>query len=47
MPNSKHQYVSEITGGVLFENNEAKESVYKNEAGKYDIIHLAMHTLLK
>ena len=40
------QYVSEITGGVLFENNEAKESVYKSEAGKYDIIHLAMHTLL-
>ena len=40
------QYVSEITGGVLFENNEAKESVYKKEAGKYDIIHLAMHTLL-
>ena len=40
------EYVSEITGGKLFENNEAKESVYKNESGKYDIIHLAMHTLL-
>jgi CHAT domain-containing protein len=40
------KYVSDITGGTLFENNAAKESVYKNEAGKYDIIHLAMHTLL-
>ena len=26
--------------------NEASESVYKTESGKYDIIHLAMHTLL-
>ncbi|MCX6255665.1 MAG: CHAT domain-containing protein, partial [Bacteroidia bacterium] len=40
------EYVSNITGGKLFENYEAKESVYKTEAGKYDIIHLAMHTLL-
>ena len=40
------KYVSDITGGKLYENREAKESVYKNESGKYDIIHLAMHTLL-
>jgi CHAT domain-containing protein/tetratricopeptide (TPR) repeat protein len=40
------EYVSKITGGKLFENDEAKESVYKTEAGKYDIIHLAMHTIL-
>jgi len=40
------KYVSDITGGTLFENSAAKESVYKNECGKYDIIHLAMHTLL-
>jgi CHAT domain-containing protein/tetratricopeptide (TPR) repeat protein len=40
------KYVADITGGTLFENSEAKESVYKKEAGKYDIIHLAMHTLL-
>ena len=26
--------------------NDAKETVYKNESGKYDIIHLAMHTIL-
>jgi CHAT domain-containing protein len=40
------KFVTVITGGKLFENNAARESVYKNEAGKYDIIHLAMHTLL-
>ena len=40
------EYVSKLTGGNLFENSEAKESVYKKESGKYDIIHLAMHTLL-
>jgi CHAT domain-containing protein len=40
------KYVSDITGGTLFVNNAAKESVYKKESGKYDIIHLAMHTLL-
>jgi len=40
------EFVSEITGGKLYENDQAKESVYKNEANKYDIIHLAMHTLL-
>ena len=32
--------------GTLYENEEAKETVYKNESGKYDIIHLAMHTIL-
>jgi CHAT domain-containing protein/Tfp pilus assembly protein PilF len=40
------KYVADITGGTLFANSEAKESVYKKESGKYDIIHLAMHTLL-
>jgi CHAT domain-containing protein len=40
------EYVSGITGGKLFENRNAKESVFKNESGSYDIIHLAMHTLL-
>lgn len=39
-------YVSDITGGTLYENSAATESVYKSESGKYDIIHLAMHTLL-
>ena len=40
------EYVAHITGGKLFENDKANESVYKREAGKYDIIHLAMHTLV-
>ena len=40
------KYVTELTGGKLYTNSEAKESVYKSESGKYDIIHLAMHTLL-
>jgi CHAT domain-containing protein len=40
------EYVTGITGGKLFENGDASESVYKNESGRFDIIHLAMHTLL-
>jgi CHAT domain-containing protein len=40
------EYVSDITGGELYENEDAKESVFKAESGKYDIIHLAMHTVL-
>jgi CHAT domain-containing protein len=40
------EYITRLTGGKLFENNDARESVYKNESGKYDIIHLSMHTLI-
>jgi CHAT domain-containing protein/tetratricopeptide (TPR) repeat protein len=40
------EYVSSITGGKLYENDAAIETVFKNESGKYDIIHLAMHTVL-
>ncbi len=40
------EYVTALTDGKLFINNAAKESVFKNEAAKYDIIHLAMHTVL-
>ena len=40
------EYVSDITGGKLFLNDKARESVYKAESGRYDIIHLAMHTIL-
>lgn len=40
------EYVASITGGTLFEDDRAKESVFKSESGKYDIIHLAMHTVL-
>jgi CHAT domain-containing protein/tetratricopeptide (TPR) repeat protein len=40
------EYVCGIMGGKLVTNSNAKESVFKNEAGNYDIIHLAMHTVL-
>jgi CHAT domain-containing protein len=40
------EYISNATKGKLFADSEAKESVFKAEAGKYDIIHLAMHTYL-
>ncbi len=40
------EYVSGITGGKLYEYGDAKESVFKAESKNYDIIHLAMHTLL-
>jgi CHAT domain-containing protein/tetratricopeptide (TPR) repeat protein len=48
LPYARHEaeYVSNITGGKLYVNSEAIESVYKRESGKFDIIHLAMHTLL-
>jgi CHAT domain-containing protein len=40
------EYVTSITGGRLYINNGALESVFKVESGNYDIIHLAMHTVL-
>ncbi len=36
----------EQCGGVAYLAGEATEETYKREAGKYDIIHLAMHTLI-
>ena len=40
------EYVSDLLGGKLLLNNSASESVFKEEAGNYGIIHLAMHTVL-
>jgi CHAT domain-containing protein len=40
------EFVAEITKGKLYENEKARETVFKVESGKYDIIHLAMHTIL-
>ncbi|MFZ2340248.1 MAG: CHAT domain-containing tetratricopeptide repeat protein [Bacteroidales bacterium] len=40
------EYVAELTGGRLYLDNEARESVFKTVAAEFDIIHLAMHTLL-
>jgi CHAT domain-containing protein len=48
LPFAKHEaeYVAKITGGKLFEGIDAREVVFKEVAGDYDIIHLAMHTIL-
>jgi CHAT domain-containing protein len=40
------EYVSVLLGGRLLLNEHARESIFKQEAGNYDIIHLAMHTVL-
>ena len=40
------EYVSAGRNGKLCIGSEARESEYKKTAGKYGIIHLAMHTLL-
>jgi CHAT domain-containing protein len=40
------EYVTALTHGKLYINKAARESVFKREAAKYDIIHLAMHTIL-
>jgi CHAT domain-containing protein/tetratricopeptide (TPR) repeat protein len=40
------EYVSTLTGGKLCINDGATEAAFKALAGDYDIIHLAMHTIL-
>jgi CHAT domain-containing protein len=40
------EYVSILLKGKLYLNKDATESAFKSLAGKFDIIHLAMHTLL-
>lgn len=40
------KFVTDITGGKLLENSQARESSFKKESGNYDILHLAMHTIL-
>ena len=48
LPNARleAEYISRITGGKSYLNEDARESVYKTESPKYDIVHLAMHTVL-
>ncbi len=48
LPFAKHEaeYVAKVTGGKLFEGRDAREVVFKEVAGDYDIIHMAMHTIL-
>lgn len=40
------EFASSYIGGRLYAGDEARESLFKSEAGKYDIIHLAMHTVI-
>ncbi len=40
------EYVASIFRGNLFLNEKARESVFKKEALNFNIVHLAMHTLL-
>jgi CHAT domain-containing protein len=40
------EYVAGTSHGILYLNHEANESVYKSVASRYNIIHLAMHTLV-
>ncbi|MCU0460432.1 MAG: CHAT domain-containing protein [Bacteroidales bacterium] len=40
------EYVAGTTHGSLYLNYEANESEYKSEASKYNLIHLAMHTVV-
>lgn len=48
LPFAKHEaeYVSDLLGGRLLLKDNARESLFKSEAGNYDIIHLAMHAVL-
>jgi CHAT domain-containing protein len=40
------EYVSKVTRGALFAGADASETGFKKVSGSYDIIHLAMHTVL-
>jgi CHAT domain-containing protein len=40
------EFVSGITHGSLYTDTTATESAFKEMAGNFDIIHLAMHTLI-
>jgi CHAT domain-containing protein len=40
------KYVAKSSKNALFLNEEASETAFKTNAGKYDIIHMAMHTFL-
>ena len=40
------EFVAQISDGNLYLNDNAKESVFKNVADNYNIVHLAMHTYL-
>jgi CHAT domain-containing protein len=39
-------FVRQLTSGTLYKDDLATESAFKTVAGNYDVIHLAMHTVL-
>ncbi|MEL6673494.1 MAG: CHAT domain-containing protein [Bacteroidota bacterium] len=39
-------FIADLLGGEAYLGKEANEATFKSEAGKYRILHLAMHTLL-
>ncbi|HPJ58607.1 MAG TPA: CHAT domain-containing protein [Bacteroidales bacterium] len=40
------EYAAAVAKGEVFLHDEATETLYKDKAGDYSIIHLAMHTIL-
>lgn len=40
-------FVTNITSGISYLGTSATKNIYEKEAGNYDILHLAMHTVLK
>ena len=43
---SEADYVYKLLGGKLFSNKAATKSMFKSEAAKYGIVHLAMHAVI-
>lgn len=39
-------FVSDITSGISFLGKSATKDIYEKEAGNFDILHLAMHTVI-
>ncbi|WP_025866069.1 CHAT domain-containing protein [Prolixibacter bellariivorans] len=48
LPGAKEEVegITKLISGDVFDNNKATESNFKKDAGNYDILHLAMHTIL-
>ena len=40
-------FVSDITSGISYLGKSATKDIYEKEAGNYDILHMAMHTVIK
>ena len=44
---SEAEMISNLFGGNIFVENQATEEAFKQNAGNYQILHLAMHTLME